>query len=441
MSSFFYYLLISLSTAGAAIIGGHIYVVLNSSTFVIPPLHLLIIVAVSIFLSGAFSIAKILLSDRTATLYIIDKKMDADCIMLASSDLEAGTTRTRFESEIRSRAEVVRREASSKIFRAALAVSALSFGVVLVAAAGVYIALFGISVPEFGAGTIDSVHTDVRAMLDFDVTPSHGIVPFVVSVENKSFGFDSYEWKLDDRVVSEFHIISEGAHQISLTGKRNSGLQSVTKVVHGKRSRAVAADFQGIPRKGKAPLRVVLEDRSQGEITSRRWELSDPEFEQAGKNPLVVEHTFRKPGTYTVSLRVENATASNTVTKKDYIVVEGDPGSGGQSGGGHAKNAKSSGGGGSQAENQAGAKKGELFGTKEKRPDVKFEKQELPDNPSAPDYYKEIVSKIRSSEKGGGSGAGESGVRQIMEKISYYERIQEKHRLLLNNYYEELIGK
>lgn len=446
LSSFFYYLLISLTTAGVAIIAGHIYVVLNSSAFVIPPRYLLIISAVSIFISALFAVAKSLFADRVGTLYMIDKRMDAGCIVLAAYDIEKGNAPTRFESEIRERADAIRRCASEKSWKGALSVSAISLGVSVIAAAGVYVALFGIRVPQFGQSSLEFYPYDSDAILDFEVTPSHGIVPFPLSVENKSVGFDSYEWRLDDRAIADVQalkITSEGDHRITLIGKRKSGVQAITKVVHGEKSKAVLADFQAFPRKGKAPLKVFFEDRSQGEITARTWGLSDPEFEQVGRNPLVVEHTFRKPGTYTISLKVENSVASNLITKKDYVVVEGDPGSGGQAGGGHSKNAKSSGGGGGQADNQAaGARKGVLFGGKNNRPDVKFEKQEISDNPTMPDYYKEIISKIRSSEKGGTGGASsESGVRQILEKISYYERIQEKHRLLLNNYYEELIGK
>ena len=81
--------------------------------------------------------------------------------------------------------------------------------------------------------------------------------------------------------------------------------------------------FQAMNRKGEAPLTITFEDLSQYDPTSWTWtfEGGTPATSDE-ENPTVVYET---PGSYDVTLTVSNAYGTSTVTKKDYIVVGGDP--------------------------------------------------------------------------------------------------------------------
>jgi PKD repeat protein len=81
------------------------------------------------------------------------------------------------------------------------------------------------------------------------------------------------------------------------------------------------ADFTGAPTSGSAPLTVRLADTSSGSPTIWAWDFGDGGTSTA-QNPT---HTFSSPGTYTVSLAVTNATASDTETKVGYITVAPSP--------------------------------------------------------------------------------------------------------------------
>lgn len=81
--------------------------------------------------------------------------------------------------------------------------------------------------------------------------------------------------------------------------------------------------FQGLNRKGGAPLTVRFEDQSQYDPSSWSWtfEGGTPAISDE-ENPTVVYET---PGSYDVTLTVSNTYGTSTLTKKDYIVVSDDP--------------------------------------------------------------------------------------------------------------------
>ena len=85
----------------------------------------------------------------------------------------------------------------------------------------------------------------------------------------------------------------------------------------------LSADFTAHPLTGTAPLTVRFTDRSSGDPTRYLYEFGDG-FRAMGENPT---HTYRKAGTYDVTLTVsklnrdERKVEKDTVTKSAYIVV------------------------------------------------------------------------------------------------------------------------
>ncbi len=87
------------------------------------------------------------------------------------------------------------------------------------------------------------------------------------------------------------------------------------------------ADFTGDPVSGYAPLTVQFNDMSSGEPFRWYYRFGDG---STSSSPNAV-HTYRSPGTYTVTLsimKLENSKIYTTVTEKTgYITVTGAPGS------------------------------------------------------------------------------------------------------------------
>ena len=78
-------------------------------------------------------------------------------------------------------------------------------------------------------------------------------------------------------------------------------------------------DFTGTPREGTAPLTVVFMDLSAGGPSSWNWSFGDGNTTNSTvQNPV---HTYRRAGTYTVSLNVTNAGGFNNATRLGYINV------------------------------------------------------------------------------------------------------------------------
>jgi len=80
-----------------------------------------------------------------------------------------------------------------------------------------------------------------------------------------------------------------------------------------------AARFVGEPRAGSEPLVVAFSDESTGHgLSDWFWEFGDGMISKQ-RNPT---HEYRRPGRYTVSLRVTGILGSDTETKPDYVLVE-----------------------------------------------------------------------------------------------------------------------
>src|SRR5450759_3969527 len=70
---------------------------------------------------------------------------------------------------------------------------------------------------------------------------------------------------------------------------------------------------------GNAPLKVTFTDIGTGGVpTSWYWDFGDG---INSKHAQTATHTFTDPGTYTVTLTINNDAGSDTATKTDYITV------------------------------------------------------------------------------------------------------------------------
>ncbi|MBI4325065.1 MAG: VCBS repeat-containing protein [Chloroflexi bacterium] len=111
-----------------------------------------------------------------------------------------------------------------------------------------------------------------------------------------------------------------GTAQITLTVRDTEGLtatsafqMTVTTVP------PPVAGFSGIPASGPAPLMVTLTDTSTGSITNRAWSFGDGST--VNTNATSFTHRYASQGTYTVSLTVNGAGGSHTLTRANYFFV------------------------------------------------------------------------------------------------------------------------
>ena len=80
----------------------------------------------------------------------------------------------------------------------------------------------------------------------------------------------------------------------------------------------VQANFIAEPMSGPAPLEVEFDNMSTGDLTDRTWNCGDG-YTNTTRDEL--DHTYTKPGTYTVSLTVSGPLGSDTTTRVGYITV------------------------------------------------------------------------------------------------------------------------
>ena len=79
-------------------------------------------------------------------------------------------------------------------------------------------------------------------------------------------------------------------------------------------------DFTANVTSGTAPLVVLFTaSGTGGSSASWLWDFGDG---INSKHAMNATHTFTDPGTYTVSLIVENSAGNSTVVKTNYIVVK-----------------------------------------------------------------------------------------------------------------------
>ena len=136
-------------------------------------------------------------------------------------------------------------------------------------------------------------------------------------------GMKNDVWRLVNAGSSEknpVHVYRlPGIYQVSLRAYNSSGFSQSTQVDYITVKEAhLVAGFSGTPISGTVPLTVAFSDASTGDITSYKWDFGDG-FISTNKDPL---HKYTVSGRYTVKLTVSNSAGSNTMTRKNYIIVK-----------------------------------------------------------------------------------------------------------------------
>jgi YVTN family beta-propeller protein len=130
-------------------------------------------------------------------------------------------------------------------------------------------------------------------------------------------GTKVYVANLDNNTVS---VIDTATNTVTSTVSVGSEPYEVAVSPASKQVLPVAK-FSAKPTSGKAPLNVAFTDNSTGAPTSWKWTFGDGKT-STDQNPT---HKYTKVGEYTVSLTVNNAAGSNTITKSNYITVVAKP--------------------------------------------------------------------------------------------------------------------
>ena len=75
--------------------------------------------------------------------------------------------------------------------------------------------------------------------------------------------------------------------------------------------------FFGIPQEGAAPLHVSFFDRTEGDVSTWRWDFGDG----GTSHQIDPTHEYRQPGYYSVTLTVSGPKGTDTLTRLGYIFV------------------------------------------------------------------------------------------------------------------------
>ncbi len=170
---------------------------------------------------------------------------------------------------------------------------------------------------------------DAKPRAAFKADPVSGLAPLRVKFTDESTGNpSSWIWNFGDGDLGNkknpIHVYkAAGVYSVELTVSNSEGKDTVIRkdlieaVGTGDISNCVA-EFNAKPESGLAPLTVKFDDLSTGKPASWTWDFGDGDLAKT-RNP---SHTYRKAGTYTVSLSVSTSCGEETVTKKDLISVK-----------------------------------------------------------------------------------------------------------------------
>jgi len=168
-------------------------------------------------------------------------------------------------------------------------------------------------------------------LVAFSASPTSGVAPLTVEFTDQSTGLiQGWFWMFGDETSKNDHpddisrrqqhpthtYTRAGQYSVSLTvsnpDTRRTQKKDLFITVHPMKPRAI---FIANPRNGQAPLTVLFENNSQGDIHSFHWDFGDGEISDNMK-PI---HTYQKPGSYTVSLTVEGPGGTDQSIKYNYI--------------------------------------------------------------------------------------------------------------------------
>ena len=166
---------------------------------------------------------------------------------------------------------------------------------------------------EEGTGNSDNEAPNAKT----SATPTSGMAPLEVSFKGDTStddkGITKYSWNFKDGNFSSqanpTHTFTDaGSYNVKLTVEDEEGLEStsnITITVEGPENEAPIAKASGTPTSGTAPLEVSFKGNQSTDdnaVTKYSWNFKDGSNSSA-KNPT---HTFDDPGTYQVTLTVED---------------------------------------------------------------------------------------------------------------------------------------
>ncbi len=167
---------------------------------------------------------------------------------------------------------------------------------------------YTVDVQEAGAYEVEYLvyTTQAGCTLTLDVD---GVSAHQIPVQEAS------SWGTPIRVKGQATFPTAGEHELILRVSGDMNLNGMT--FSGGGSASLDADFTASPTSGPAPLTVQFTDTSTGTPTAWTWAFGDG-VTSTDQHPV---HTYTDPGTYTVSLTVDDAAGSDTEAKADYITV------------------------------------------------------------------------------------------------------------------------
>lgn len=179
---------------------------------------------------------------------------------------------------------------------------------------------YTVSLTVTGAGGSNTTTRTVVASApvlsaDFAATPTSGTAPLATTfTATASPGLTTFAWDLGDGTKISGAKVSHtyaaaGNYTVSMTASGTAGTAApVVKTNYIQTSNALQAAFAANRTKGTAPMLVRFDNQSSGTVNSYSWSFGDG---TSGSDPNPV-HTYRKPGTYAVTLTVSGPAGKQT---------------------------------------------------------------------------------------------------------------------------------
>jgi PKD repeat protein len=185
--------------------------------------------------------------------------------------------------------------------------------------------------------SISTTTLAAKPTADFKANVVSGTAPLNVQFTSTSTGSPtSYMWVFEPQTSSDWnshHAVTAvhtfkkaGVYTISLIVTNKDGSTTITKkgyITVKAQATKPTVDFTANKVTGKAPLSVQFTSKTTGNPTDYYW-VFEPQTSSDwnSHHAVTAVHTFKKPGTYTISLSCKNAAGATTATKRAYIIVK-----------------------------------------------------------------------------------------------------------------------
>ncbi len=136
-----------------------------------------------------------------------------------------------------------------------------------------------------------------------------------------SWDFGDGKTSIEQNPVHTYQSPGTYSVRLTVTGPGGTSSKRKTNYIQVTIPPTPVADFVGIPTTGAGPLTVQFTDTSIGSIIGWSWNFGDGSTSNQ-QNPI---HTYKLPGTYTISLTITGINGSNSKRKDNYIQVTTPP--------------------------------------------------------------------------------------------------------------------